>query len=76
MNATQARKAGAEAFKSGRPAAPALNQSFLIAACSSDADTNELMSAYANGWTIAHLASGALDSEMPSVKALAEIEAV
>lgn len=75
MNAIQARKAGAEAFKNGRPSAPALNQDFLVAACSSEVDTHELLAAYANGWMIAHLASCAIDADMPSLKALKKIEA-
>lgn len=75
MNAGQARKAGAEAFKNGRAMAPALNQAFLVAACESDVATTELLVAYVNGWTVAHLACNAIDAGMPSIKTLAEIEA-
>jgi hypothetical protein len=58
MDTNQARKAGVDAFKNGRPCAPALNQAFLVAACASDTDTSDLLSAYLNGWTVANLASG------------------
>ncbi len=67
MTAEEAKKAGAMAFTQGRPAAPALNQTFIAAACASSQDTAELLAAYGNGWTIAHLASDAPYPDMPSV---------
>jgi hypothetical protein len=72
MNTNQAKQQGAAAFKAGKGRAPALNQSFLVAA---DAVGNllELMKAYTHGWTIASLASCAA-VDMPSVRELAEIE--
>lgn len=73
MNSTQAKQQGAAAFKNGKGRAPALNQSFLVAA-NATGNLLELMKAYTHGWTIASLAKGAA-ADMPSVRELAEIEA-
>jgi len=74
MNAAQAKQQGAAAFKAGKGRAPALNQAFIRAASASGKLT-QMMDAYMNGWTVAMLADGVTDSKMPSVRALAEIEA-
>jgi hypothetical protein len=74
MNATQAKQAGAAAFKAGKARAPALNQAFLAAA-SASGKLCAMMDAYMHGWTVAMLADGAADKAMPSVRELAEIEA-
>lgn len=50
MTIQQAYDAGREAFKAGRMAAPALNQSFIVAACSSVVKTVILLEAYNKGW--------------------------
>ena len=73
MNTTQAKQQGVAAFKAGKARAPALNQSFLVAA-NAAGSLLELMKAYTHGWTIASLANGAA-ADMPSVRELAEIEA-
>lgn len=73
MNTTQAKAKGADAFKAGKSRAPALNQSFLVAA-NATGNLLELMKAYTHGWTIASLANDA-SADMPSVRELAEIEA-
>jgi hypothetical protein len=74
MNTTQAKQHGASAFKAGKGRAPALNRAFLIAA-NATGNLLALMDAYTHGWTIAMLADGAEDANMPSVRELAEIEA-
>lgn len=73
MNSMQAKQHGAAAFKSGKGRAPALNQSFLVAA-SAAGNLLDLMKAYTHGWAIASLAKGAA-ADMPSVRELSEIEA-
>lgn len=50
MTIQQAYDAGREAFKAGRMAAPALNQTFIAAACSSAVKTVILLDAYNKGW--------------------------
>lgn len=73
MNTTQAKQAGAAAFKAGKGRAPALNQAFITEAAAGN--ICKLMDAYIHGWTIAMLADGVADSSMPSVHELAQIEA-
>jgi hypothetical protein len=74
MNTTQAKQAGAEAFKAGKGRAPALNQAFITEAAAAG-NLCKLMDAYMHGWTVAMLADGAQDKTMPSVRELAAIEA-
>ena len=67
MTTKTASKEGVTAYNEGRHQAPALNNKFIAAACKSDSDLNELLDAYLNGWTIAHLANNTEDDTMPSV---------
>lgn len=74
MNKTIATKAGVHAYRDGRGRAPAMNKSFLVAA-SASGELVKMMDAYMHGWTIAMLADGIADQNMPSVVELAKIEA-
>lgn len=74
MNKANATKAGVQAYRDGRGIAPALNQRFLVAA-SASGELVTMMDAYMHGWTIAMLADGISDQNMPSVVELAKIEA-
>ena len=74
MTTTEAKKEGIKAFNDGKSCAPALNNRFLVIA-SKTGNLVNLMKAYIDGWTIANLADGAIDNNMPSVRKLAEIEA-
>jgi hypothetical protein len=75
MTIREAKKAGVKAFREGRPCGAFFNEKFLKAAIASTMETVRLLGAYNEGWTVAHLASVALDDNFPSVKALAQIEA-
>jgi hypothetical protein len=75
MSNAKARKEGVTAYNEGRPAAPALNQRFIIAACGSATDTLSLLKSYGWGYTNAFLADGEQDATMPSVVELARIMA-
>ena len=75
MTVSQAKKEGAKARKEGKPQAPALNQAFICSACASKVSTVTLLQAYLHGWSVAMLAEGATDPNMPSVRELAQIEA-
>lgn len=74
MNKANAAKAGVQAYRDGRGRAPALNQKFLMAA-SASGELLKMMDAYMHGWTIAMLADGIEDKNMPSVVELAKIQA-
>lgn len=69
MNTTQAKQAGIVAYKAGKGRAPALNMAFLEAA-SASGKLVAMMEAYSEGWTLAMLADGCEDENMPSVKAV------
>jgi len=66
MNISEAEREGVKAFNVGRGSEPALNQSFLIPACSSCIDTAKLLEAYTHGYTIANLAYLSSDIFLPS----------
>jgi hypothetical protein len=73
MTNIEAQKAGVQGFKDGRKCAPALNNKFIAEACASETSTIELLKAYIHGWTVAHLASEAIDAAFPSVSELSRI---
>lgn len=75
MTEEQAAKEGAKAQQAGKPNAPALNQAFLAAACASSIKTALLLDAYLRGWSVGMLATNTKDPSMPSVQALAAIQA-
>lgn len=76
MDVPAAQRAGVQAFRDGRPAAPALNPSFrdqAFRAAQSPGGIIPLLDAYSHGWHIANLADAADDPTMPSVLELARI---
>jgi hypothetical protein len=68
----KAQQEGVKAFQSGKNC---MTMAFTEYACKSEYSTLALMDAYNHGLTIAKLASGIDDSEMPSVKELTRIMA-
>lgn len=71
MNSKQATQQGAQAYKSSKGRAPALNQAFLIAA-NATGNLSTLMADYIYGWDIASLADGA-PADMPSAVELSAL---
>ncbi|NRF83812.1 hypothetical protein HQ619_07715 [Burkholderia gladioli] len=71
MTLDAAKRAGAKAYIDGMGRAPSLNKAFTAEACASAREAGsglvELLGAYGTGWTIAHLAAGAPQADMPSV---------
>lgn len=78
MDIAQAKLKGVAAFETGLGSAPALNGQFTAEVCAcTQGNTKQLiklLSAYTNGWTIAMLAEGCDDPQMPSVIELARIQ--
>lgn len=76
MTTDDAKKAGVTAFGDGRQCAPALNQKFLAAACSSDVETVALLDAYIEGWSVANLAAKATESGFHGAPSIATLRSI
>ena len=74
MTIHEAEQAGVDSFRSGRPMAPALNNDLIQAICETPKAIIPLLDAYIHGWTIAHLAEGMTDEDLPSKQELKRIQ--